>query len=498
MTEHKANAMIISSEIITQTEREVFMYIFVSHSSKDALKANELCLAIESQGDRCFLAPRDIRSGYEYASEIINGIDESDAILLLLSADAVASPHVLREIERAVSKGIPVIVYKLEEVQLSKSFEYFLMSHQWLDGMNCTTKQLIEAIKNMATTKREVVQQPVMDKSSQDDFNKPSAGKNNKVFLYVTGIAIIALLGVLIGVVIIGSDNNINSNNTVYNSYEDSKQGADDNSSANNETNSVTNNVTNSTKEIQAGATVLFGKYNNAEIAWKVLSVSDDKTEAVLIARDILTFKGFDGADSGKYSFSASDVLSCGTNSWEKSSIRTWLNSDKDYVQYEGKAPTDMSMSDGCNGYDMEPGFLYGFSSEEISAIKETVVKTDNNSGSGSAVTTMDKVFLLSRLELDLLEKAGVSMWAVPTSEAVLNNESSYYKEYCQGVFHVNSCQWWLRDPVEGSNTECYQISHGAKENEKTVTSVVCADGYGIRPVLTVDLTSGIVKVQTK
>lgn len=108
------------------------MNLFISHSSKDAKAAGEICEMLEKAGYKCFLAPRDIRSGYEYAEEIINGIDSSAAMVLLLSKAADSSPHVLREVERAVSKKLPIIVYKLEDITLSKSMEYFLMTHQWV------------------------------------------------------------------------------------------------------------------------------------------------------------------------------------------------------------------------------------------------------------------------------------------------------------------------------------------------------------------------------
>ena len=55
------------------------MYIFISHSSKDAAMASDICEFLEKNGNRCFLAPRDIRSGCEYAEEIINGVDTADA-----------------------------------------------------------------------------------------------------------------------------------------------------------------------------------------------------------------------------------------------------------------------------------------------------------------------------------------------------------------------------------------------------------------------------------
>ena len=112
------------------------MQIFISHSSKDGDVAKRLCEYLETKGGRCFFAPRDIRQGKEYAEEIIRGIEQSDAMVLLMSKDANQSPHVLREVERAVSKSVPVFVFKLEEVELSKSMEYFLMAHQWLGVQN--------------------------------------------------------------------------------------------------------------------------------------------------------------------------------------------------------------------------------------------------------------------------------------------------------------------------------------------------------------------------
>lgn len=108
--------------------------IFISHSSANAEIAKKLCEYLEEREKKCFIAPRDIRLGHEYAEEILGGIDNSYAMVLMLSKESNISPHVLREVERAVSKNIPIIVYRIENVQLSKSLEYFLMTHQWMDA----------------------------------------------------------------------------------------------------------------------------------------------------------------------------------------------------------------------------------------------------------------------------------------------------------------------------------------------------------------------------
>lgn len=109
-------------------------FVFISHSSVNAEIAKKLCEYLEERKIKCFIAPRDIQLGHEYAEEILNGIDNSSVFILMLSKESNTSPHVLREVERAVSKNIPIIVYKIENVQLSKSLEYFLMTHQWMDA----------------------------------------------------------------------------------------------------------------------------------------------------------------------------------------------------------------------------------------------------------------------------------------------------------------------------------------------------------------------------
>ncbi|MBP3610000.1 MAG: toll/interleukin-1 receptor domain-containing protein [Lachnospiraceae bacterium] len=458
------------------------MYIFISHSSKDASTAQELCTLLETNGSTCFLAPRDIRPGCEYASELMDGIDRSDVLLLLLSRNAIASPHVLREVERAVSKSVSILVYKLENVELSKSFEYFLMPHQWLDAEHCRYDVLLNCIKELKheTTAAKTATPPATLKPNK-----------KKITAIILGLTVIIALSLSLGAFLASFNKQetpgANTDPQLLTvTPADSTAGTDytDTTTVPSQENIPSSSLPDDThKNVQLGDNVLFGTYNDAAIEWKVLSISEDGTEALLVSKYILTFKAFDGADSGRYDHVPDSPDAMGNNCWETSSIRTWLNSDKDYVSYEGAAPSSRSMSDGCNAYDLEAGFLYRFTSEELAAIKETSIEI-------GGTTVYDKVFLLSLEDLDLFETAGVSVLSVPTAEAIARNESSFYTEYCQEVFKTDACIWWLRDPVENSATSCYQVGHGAKPEENIFTSVACADGYGIRPAITVDLNS--------
>ena len=110
------------------------LQVFISYSSADKERAEVVCDYLEKNGKKCWIAPRDITAGAEYGAEIINGIETSDVMAVIFSKTANDSQHVLREIERAVNKKMPIIVFKIEECTLSKSMEYFLLSNQWLDA----------------------------------------------------------------------------------------------------------------------------------------------------------------------------------------------------------------------------------------------------------------------------------------------------------------------------------------------------------------------------
>jgi len=86
--------------------------------------------------------------GTHYADGIVHAIDESSILVLILSEHAVASAHVGREIERAVSKRHPVIALRIDSAPLTAAFEYFLNQSQWIEGggSDAAVAQLVGAV----------------------------------------------------------------------------------------------------------------------------------------------------------------------------------------------------------------------------------------------------------------------------------------------------------------------------------------------------------------
>ena len=116
--------------------REGHHDVFLSHSAKDKPVADAICAKLEQSGIRVWIAPRDIQPGANWGEAIIEALEGCRAMVIVFSASANASPQVLREVERAVGKGVAVIPFRIENVVPSKAMEYFLSSPHWLDAMS--------------------------------------------------------------------------------------------------------------------------------------------------------------------------------------------------------------------------------------------------------------------------------------------------------------------------------------------------------------------------
>jgi TolB-like protein/Tfp pilus assembly protein PilF len=130
--------------------------VFVSYASTDTGIAHDLVGILEQRDIACWIAPRDVMAGASYAEEIIRGITACRWLVLLLSASAVASKHVGKEVERAASKGLSIIPVRLDTTPLTPALEYFLSQSQWVDvgsgGIEAATEKLVAAIKQPAAT----------------------------------------------------------------------------------------------------------------------------------------------------------------------------------------------------------------------------------------------------------------------------------------------------------------------------------------------------------
>ena len=108
--------------------------VFLSHASADAEMARRVCAELERVGLPCWIAPRDIRPGGDWSEEILAGIDGASALVVLVSPTSNASRQVAREVERADDRGLPLLPFRLVDIEPTGRLEYFLSGRQWIDA----------------------------------------------------------------------------------------------------------------------------------------------------------------------------------------------------------------------------------------------------------------------------------------------------------------------------------------------------------------------------
>jgi TolB-like protein/tetratricopeptide (TPR) repeat protein len=128
--------------------------VFVSYASQDGAIANAVVAVLERQGLKCWIAPRDVTPGALYADGIISAINGTRVLVLVLSANSIASPHVGKEVERASSKRRPIITLRTDGAPLTSALEYFLSESQWIDlaadGTDAAFAKLLTAVRRQA------------------------------------------------------------------------------------------------------------------------------------------------------------------------------------------------------------------------------------------------------------------------------------------------------------------------------------------------------------
>ena len=106
--------------------------VFISYSSKDKQVADTLCAQIEQQGYSCWIAPRDIIPGEDWARSINTAITAAKVFIVIYSRNSCESSQVPKEIGIAGARDLSIIPYKIDDTPLAGDFEYYLLGSHWV------------------------------------------------------------------------------------------------------------------------------------------------------------------------------------------------------------------------------------------------------------------------------------------------------------------------------------------------------------------------------
>lgn len=145
--------------------------VFISYASDDKPIADGVCAALESRNIRCWVAPRDVLPGQDYAAALVGAIHDASLMVLVFSASSNDSPHVTREVERAASRGIPIVPFRIEDVPPSTSMEYYISATHWLDAVTPPMQKHLQLLAD--TVERLLTGLTEAGDDSADSADKP-------------------------------------------------------------------------------------------------------------------------------------------------------------------------------------------------------------------------------------------------------------------------------------------------------------------------------------
>lgn len=175
--------------------------VFICHSSKDKKIADAICAKLEQNKIRCWIAPRDVVPGSDFAQSIIEAIHTCKVTVFVFSANSNKSPHVSHELERSVSLGLPILPFRVEDVVPSPALEYFISSAHWLDAL---TPPLEQHIDRLVSTVAVLLEREVESPPTPTAATRPARSRRTVIAAVAGAVAVLAAVGVGLAVTLGG------------------------------------------------------------------------------------------------------------------------------------------------------------------------------------------------------------------------------------------------------------------------------------------------------
>lgn len=120
--------------------------VFISHAHKDKGIADAICRKLESSRVRCWIAERDISAGEDWTETTRKAIGSSRVMVLVLSENANAAPHIERELAHAFYTKRIIIPLRLTKTLPRRNFLFYLGDVRWFDALSSPAEQDLEAL----------------------------------------------------------------------------------------------------------------------------------------------------------------------------------------------------------------------------------------------------------------------------------------------------------------------------------------------------------------
>jgi hypothetical protein len=165
--------------------------VFVSYSSKDKTIADTIVAAMENNHIRCWVAPRDVKPGEDWANAITNAIQDSKVFLVIFSGNSNKSQRVLDEINFAISQELTILPFRIENLEPDGALRLHLSSRHWLDAYDPSwEKHLIKLTSTIAS----ILEKPAGEIGTEISGTKGKKRRSRTWVRVLVGLVVTTLL----------------------------------------------------------------------------------------------------------------------------------------------------------------------------------------------------------------------------------------------------------------------------------------------------------------
>jgi hypothetical protein len=171
--------------------------VFISYRTEDKVWADRLCEGLERENLTCWIAPRDIAAGREWAEAIVHGLQKCKAFVIIVSSHSTNAKQVSREAELADHQGLPIYTFRVENVDPPPSLMYFLGNLQWLDAFDdkfdAALSRLVAILRGGVSESSAALRIPSVAQPAPARVPEKPAISPLKIVIGVAALAVVAL-----------------------------------------------------------------------------------------------------------------------------------------------------------------------------------------------------------------------------------------------------------------------------------------------------------------
>ncbi len=239
---------------------------------------------------------------------------------------------------------------------------------------------------------------------------------------------------------------------------------------------------------INIGEYVQMGRYYDESILWRCVDI--DENGLLMLSDRILTIKPFDANGTHYYMDGTLQPdnydyrKNHGSNLWETSNMRSWLNSTAtagNVKWLDGCPPTNDAVYNGYNDYATEKGFMAdgNFTTSERNAIKSVTQKS-----------------ILNGIDANKLKVGGTTThtYNYNINSVVQNYDTAYYQNVTNKMFLLDVKQIsrvYQNSSLLGTNYYIGKPTQNAVDNSEYKTTSLSANNYWDNVISTPRAESG-------